>query len=198
MSDAYLNAPQTRLLATHCCICGKALCDAISVELGCGPECRSGATGGIQQWQQDLANKLTHEAAIAAQIGNIERVNEIADEIQRLGLPVLAGKLRGRFDMVTKRKVTFKIEIDYIAAEGFFFVRTPYKRSCEREFKAAWRAIPNQFWRGEKGHAVPVAQKAKVWALLKEFFPGAYGKTILADGTEKVFKVPARSKAIAM
>jgi hypothetical protein len=39
MSDAYLNAPATRFVATHCCCCGKALVDALSVERAIGPEC---------------------------------------------------------------------------------------------------------------------------------------------------------------
>lgn len=37
---SYENAPQTKLLATDCAVCSRPLCDAKSVELGIGPECR--------------------------------------------------------------------------------------------------------------------------------------------------------------
>lgn len=36
----YENAPATRLLATHCCVCGRPLLDSDSVEIGIGPTCR--------------------------------------------------------------------------------------------------------------------------------------------------------------
>lgn len=37
---SYEFAPATRLVATHCAHCGKALVDATSVEIGLGPVCR--------------------------------------------------------------------------------------------------------------------------------------------------------------
>lgn len=37
---SYEHAPATRLLATHCVACGRALVDAKSVEAGMGPDCR--------------------------------------------------------------------------------------------------------------------------------------------------------------
>ena len=43
---SYENAPATKMLATNCCCCGRPLVDSMSVELGIGPECRGGATGG--------------------------------------------------------------------------------------------------------------------------------------------------------
>lgn len=38
--STYENAPSTKMLATHCCACGRALRDAVSVEAGMGPDCR--------------------------------------------------------------------------------------------------------------------------------------------------------------
>ena len=41
MNDSsYLTAPATKMLATHCAVCARALVDAKSVELGIGPDCR--------------------------------------------------------------------------------------------------------------------------------------------------------------
>ena len=36
---SYVNAPATKMLATHCCVCHRPLLDAKSVELGIGPDC---------------------------------------------------------------------------------------------------------------------------------------------------------------
>ena len=38
---SYVNAPATKMLATHCACCGRPLVDADSVDLGIGPDCRS-------------------------------------------------------------------------------------------------------------------------------------------------------------
>lgn len=38
---SYETAPVTQMVATHCCICGRALCDADSIEIGIGPVCRA-------------------------------------------------------------------------------------------------------------------------------------------------------------
>ena len=40
MSTNYENAPATKMAATNCCCCGKSLVDALSVNVGVGPECR--------------------------------------------------------------------------------------------------------------------------------------------------------------
>jgi hypothetical protein len=44
--DGYLAAPATAILATHCCLCGRALLDAASVERGLGPTCAKRAGVG--------------------------------------------------------------------------------------------------------------------------------------------------------
>lgn len=48
----YENAPATILLATHCCVCGRPLCDSDSVEIGIGPTCRgkSNVVDGPVDW----------------------------------------------------------------------------------------------------------------------------------------------------
>ena len=83
--SSYENAPATIMLATHCCCCGRPLVDAISVELGIGPECRNGRTDGISQEQREICNKLTAAAAVAAQEGNVEKVRAFAAEIRSMG-----------------------------------------------------------------------------------------------------------------
>lgn len=55
VGDSYTAAPACEMLATHCCVCGLPLLDALSVELGIGPICRKkygfDAPIGIVQWE---------------------------------------------------------------------------------------------------------------------------------------------------
>ena len=89
----YRNAPQTTLLKTNCIACGRPLVDAISVQLGIGPECRQHQNDNISIETQNRCNQLTHRASIAAQEGSIDAVNAIADEIEELDLMSLQIKL---------------------------------------------------------------------------------------------------------
>lgn len=62
----YEDAPATKLVATHCCCCGRALLDAESVEIGIGPVCREkyGYVGGsVSPEVRDEANKLVYQIA---------------------------------------------------------------------------------------------------------------------------------------
>lgn len=180
MSMNYVNAPATRMLATNCCCCGRPLVDAISVELGIGPECRNGRTDGITPEQREVCNKLTHAAAIAAQEGNIEKVKLLAEEIRGLGLVDLADKVFHRFQNADRlAKITI-----VALPDGLLSVDTPFRRKEKAEFVAAWRAIPGRrYYRGK--NIVPVDSKPQLWALLKKFFPGQFGK-----GPQGLFRVP--------
>ena len=185
---SYENAPQTIMLATNCCCCGRPLCDAISVELGIGPECRGGNNGTLTEEQRRECNQLTHAAALAAQEGKIENVRWCSEAIRELGLPELADKVAHRFVNVERTtKITIRME------DGMLLVTTPYKRSMKEEFTAAWRNVPGRRWVSRKRcNAVPVSSKPHLWALLKRFFPGEFGK-----GPNGVFRVPAESKNAA-
>ena len=177
---SYTAAPATRLLATHCCSCGRPLVDSISVNLGIGPECRKGYDAGISPVQQDKANILTREAAVACQQGRIERVLEIADEIDSIGLEILGDKIRRRF-VNAERNAKIKI----VENNGTLSVETPYKR--KGDFAAAWRAIPGRRWNRSTGkNEIPVNQKQALWNLLKEWFPGDFG-----NGPQGLFRIPA-------
>ena len=177
----YESAVSTILLATHCCVCGKALRDAISVELGIGPECRHGATGGISTAQQEACNRLTHQAALFAQQGDIEGVRRFADEVRALGLVELGDKIAHRF-VNAERKA--KIVIVATGDGRSLAVETPFKRSASGEFIAAWRSIPGRTYRSGK-NIIPVESKPALWALLVRFFPGEFGR-----GPKGLFRLP--------
>ena len=176
---SYENAPATKMLATNCCCCGRPLVDSMSVELGIGPECRGGATGGISEDQRVICNRLTHSTALAAQDGNITEVRVIAAQIAGIGLHQLAEKVVSRF--VNAERLAKIV----IGQQGdFLVVKTPYKRSASSEFVSAWRMIPGRRFSSGK-NLVPVSSKRELWNLLCRFFPGEFGRS-----PQGVFKIP--------
>lgn len=180
---SYETAPATIMLATHCCCCGRPLVDAISVEMGIGPECRKGRTDGITKEQQEVCNKLTHAAALAAQEGQVEKVRFYAAEIRALGLVELADKVEHRF--VNAERLA---KITIVQSGDMLSIRTPWKRNGD--FVAAWRSIPGRRYGGGGKNVVPVGSKRELWDLLKKFFPGIYGK-----GPQGLFKIPKKDNA---
>jgi len=182
MTDSYLNAPATKMLATNCVCCGRPLVDALSVTLGIGPECRKGMDGGVSDEVRKEANKRVFDASMAAQGGHVERVIECADAIEALGLGDLAGKVRSRFKRIHDRPNEADIVIEIEG--GMFRVKTPYRRGRAKEFIKAWRSIPGRRYRDGRNY-VPLSEKDALWALLREYFPGRSGL-----GPKGVFRVP--------
>jgi len=188
MND-YTNAPATRLLATHCVACGRALVDSVSVELSIGPECRHNFRADLSPEQQKVANALVHDAAIAAQQGKVQEVLDLANRIERECLMgELANKIRERFTKAVEERTP---DITIALESGSYVVTTPYRRGAKEEFIAAWRAIPGRrFERARCANVIPADQKPALWDLLKKFFPGKYGK-----GPTGWFRVPVAAKA---
>lgn len=177
---SYENAAATKMMATNCVCCGRALVDAVSVQMGIGPECRKEYDGGISEEVREKANGLVFKASMAAQHGNVELVKVLAEEIRGLGLGKLADKVGRRF-----RNAARYTEIS-ISVEGMEYrVETPFRRAMKEEFVAAWRRIPGRRFRNEANY-IPVSQKKALWELLSQFFGGKFGK-----GPKGVFQIPA-------
>jgi hypothetical protein len=178
----YENATTTKLLCTHCVACGRALVDAVSVEMGIGPECRNHFNADISEEVRTAANKLVFAASIAAVAGKIDEVRKIAEELATMGLDELAEKVGRRFVNANKNAADISIE----ESGNMMLVRTPYRRGEAEDFKAAWRAIPGRRWDNEKNaNEIPTSARPHLWALLKRFFPGKYGK-----GPKGIFRIP--------
>jgi len=178
----YEDAPATRMLATHCIICGRPLVDATSVEVGMGPECRGYAPDSGPEHEK--ANKLVFEAALAAQAGRIEDVLAAADEIEKAGYAKLAEKVRRRFKKGAA-KARRNPDIEIVVDGDTLLVKTPYRRKGSDEFVQAWRDIPGRRYdRNSNRNRIPVTEKAALWALLRKFFAGKYG-----IGPKGVFRV---------
>lgn len=182
--NTYENAPATKMLATNCVCCGRPLVDAISVEMGIGPECRKENDGGIAPATRDEANKIVHDAAVAAGLGRIAEVLAAADKVEALGLAVLAGKMRRRF-----KSAEHLAEIEIVEVNGMYRVVTPYRRKESKDFVAAWRAIPGRRW-DNGANVVPTASRLALYGLLKRFFGGRYAK-----GPKGVFRIPEAAPA---
>ena len=177
--SGYEAAPATRMLASNCICCGRALVDATSVQLGIGPECRQGFDGGIADGVRKEANELVYRAAIAAQQGEISGVLEYANKIRALGLDVLADKVARRF-----RNAERYTEIVITVDGGDYRVETPFRRGKKDEFIAAWRSIPGRRYRDEANY-IPIAQGKALYGVLKQFFGGK-----VAKGPKGLFKIP--------
>src|SRR3954471_11004952 len=114
---SYENAPATKLLATHCILCGLPLVDAISVETGIGPICREKAGyGEIQASPEDhkQANAYVHQLARSGATF-ADLLLGVAG-LRILGFTRLAG-------LIVKRKAVVKMTN---SGGGMIEIDTPY------------------------------------------------------------------------
>jgi hypothetical protein len=172
----YENSPACRMLATHCVVCGRALVDSVSVELGIGPECRSHFNGDLSPEMQKVANGLVYEAAIAAQQGKVPVVLALADRIERECLMgELAEKIRTRFTGTGVQKAERNPDITITEEGDMLVVRTPFRRKEGAAFIQAWQVIPGRRYdRARRVNIVPVSQAPALRELLRRFFMGKY------------------------
>lgn len=184
----YENSASTLMLATNCVCCGRPLVDAVSVEMGIGPECRKGAYPENLAESHGEANKLVYEASKLAQAGAVEKVLEISKQLKELGFDELSKKVATRFKNAPRRMKDAKIIIE--ETEDGLLVKTPYRRGESQAFINAWREIPGRKYdRVSQKNIVPKEQKPALWNLLTEFFPGKWG-----NGPKGVFRVPKLTK----
>lgn len=183
----YEAAPATALVATHCCLCGRPLLDAPSVERGVGPTCAArygydraeadpdwpaalacldGAAlpeGALAAWPADArraVNALVHAIAAKPEADEVPRYVRV---VSALGYRKLAERLVERLS--EGRAVVVRAE------GGELVVEAPYSEA----FTAALRSrAPGRRWdRERKAWRVPMGQKRGLWAALCEAFPGA-------------------------
>lgn len=167
---SYVNAPATRLLATHCAICGRPLVDSLSVELGIGPICRaeSGFDIEVDEVARARANQLVYLIAKwrseCTDIA-IAMVPPAIEELKSLGFWKLANVLE-------KNIATVKLVVLKDRAE--VMVWSPYNPDTF----GAWRAIRGSRWDGRlKARIAPAEEIESVTKLLTHYYPGVIAQT---------------------
>lgn len=191
-TNSYEDAPATRMLATQCACCSRPLVDAVSVEVGVGPDCRVkhgyGEAQAAPDWdwaERELApgdlaidrTKSPREAAnllvywVAARQDGPD-VLRLVSAIRALGFVSLADRIARRLARVS------------IALEaGHYVVRGPYSD----EAVAAFRSIPGRrFDRESKSNIVPASSRRELFAALKRAYPGE-----TASGPRGLFQIEA-------
>jgi hypothetical protein len=184
MSFSHLNAPATKLVDIRCCCCHTPLVDAVSTNLGIGPDCRTnhGFDVEVDEAARAEANKLIHMVA-EKRLG--DEVEAAVERIDELGFTVLAARIKERLAVAAKNAKKIVIKID----GNRLVLSTPFRRGAAEEFKAAMRNIPGRKWDG-KTNSFPASSKRAVWDFLKEFFPGCFG-----TGPQGVFEIPKAKAA---
>ncbi len=150
----YENAPATKMLATHCCACGRPLVDAPSVESGMGPDCRKkyGVGTGVTPEARERINSLVYQIALAQGCTLAQ-----ARELHGLGAERIVGKLADRFALATVRE-----------DGGALVVETPYREDIVALMRGfAWDAAA-------KARRVPVARARELHERFKRF-PAGWG-----------------------
>jgi len=153
----YESLKSTQLLASHCAVCARPLRDAVSVELGIGPDCRRkhGYDSAITEENRAEANRLIYLIA-DAQTG-IKAIDG-ARALKALGFTLLA-------DRIVSRLCEVRIE----QVEDRFRVWGPYTENAVRELSS----VPGRAWnREDKCNTFPVARKNALWGALKRAYPG--------------------------
>ncbi len=189
---SYENAPATKMLATHCAVCARPLVDAVSVELGIGPDCRKkyGADESTGTPDYDGARALLAGVELGSKVaqgtldgswGGAPRdaanvlVHRIALEqtgrsavacvnaLHALGFQTLARRIAHRIAQV-------RIQDNVGPGPNMFAVQTPYSP----EVVAAFAKIPGRKWDAtSRINIFPPEAKPAVWAALRELFHGS-------------------------
>lgn len=190
---SYENAPSTHMLATRCAVCHRALRDALSVEIGMGPDCRKNhgydEVEDASDEARTAANKLIHqcavslrdEAAVALHCAALRLMGfrKVADRIEYRGKDAPAGEVV----TITEHELP-GLPPKYIgrgrwlpARSGMagYLVKAPYKPAAV----AAFRTIPGRRWVAElKATFIPKDGRESLWNLLRDHYAGL---TLVSD-----------------
>lgn len=134
---SYENAPATKLLATACACCGRALVDAVSVETGIGPDCREkyGVHFDTTNEAHVEANALVFQVARKGMTA--KDAQPIFDRLAALGFNVLADRIAKRFRTTVTTVDVDALRAEYRALRAAFV----YDNCTAPEFDAIVRAI---------------------------------------------------------
>lgn len=139
---AYENAPALGLVATNCCVCGRALIDAESLKSGIGPVCAEKTLAGREALDPGVraeVNRLVYElAAFGRDVRAVERLGRLRE----LGFGELVARIEERLEALVKIRVrlfanTKRVYVELPAIE---------ERAAFEAVLADLRAIPGRRW----------------------------------------------------
>lgn len=167
---SYENAPSTRLLATHCCVCRRPLRDAVSVELGIGPICRRKHVFDVpvDEAERRAANEIVHAVACAQAI-TADQVNKLT----KLGFAQLAGILFRRIGEQVER---IKIGITTSTWRGRHYVKFTIEAPYWAAANPLWRQMQGRWWnRDKKRNEVAAVHSniSRIVDLIRQCYPNA-------------------------
>jgi len=180
----YEQALSTKKLATHCILCGQPLRDPISVETGVGPICRAknGYNEAGNPETRVQCSKLIHAAAQPGLTAT--EVYDYADQIEALGFPDVAAKIRERFHRAYEyeQRGTLPIKMkreNYRQWTDAIWMHIPYDAETTKKFNQALKdRIWSSYRTGTKDDTgtfwwiVDPKRADAVDALLREFYTG--------------------------
>lgn len=178
-NGSYESAPATALVATHCCICGRALVEAESIASGIGPVCAE-KTGfgrlGLEPSVREEVNRLVYRLAA------LQRSPEAVPVLQRLrqlGFVELVERIEERLDGLVE------LRIDSIEGVGLVVATLPWLGDAEfQRYVAGMRSIEGRRWRKVDGYrgkvdVIPdtVVARRAFYRLLSAVMPGRVAKS---------------------
>lgn len=179
MTSTHEDSPVTALVATHCCLCGRALTDAVSLERGIGPVCaeKHGVDGehGATDWAavarlvpaalvvegdaRRTANRVLYRVSASR---DSAEVPALVEGLRALGFATVADRLTER--LAEEGAVTVRREGDVLRVEA------PFNPAFNEALRAA---APGRRWdREAKAWRVPATARAGLWSALREVFRG--------------------------
>ena len=176
---SYLDAPATALLDVRCACCGKALLDAVSVEVGIGPICRLNYLDDVDASDVDrkVANVLIHEAALVATTAS--RQVEIGAALVALGFVKVAARIEVRWTKraekelaAAQKSATIRIEA---LEDGFLSVETPYVPEFVNDLKAEINSADRRWNKADKRWEITRDAARGLWTVLRAHFAGSTG-----------------------
>lgn len=199
----YTDAPACKLLATTCCVCSRPLLDALSVELGIGPDCRKKYMGKLEGPAREQANKIVYQLALivsghkpediegldqdavqaAYALGGTKAVGAILAATSAHGSSLLEELRTLGFDKLADKFEAAWMPVRVAEVGEELRVEAPYNEAAV----AAQREIKGRRWdKLTKANYFPRSQKVAVWHMLTRFYAGYAG-----IGPKGAFVVPA-------
>lgn len=168
-SSNYESAPATKLLATRCVACGRALVDANSVEAGMGPECRErhGYNQEADEETRQAVNKRVF--ALALWRGGVAGAPTLSEAAEHLIAIRACGFIR-LASLLELRLCSVHI-VELLAPGGDVLLKCPYSAALLR----IARSLSLTWLPAEKRWRFPAAVKGRVFKALCSSFPGQLG-----------------------